>query len=251
MSFANQQPAAGSQPEGEAGAAPASESELRQQALHAVQRLRTCDARQCGLWVSTDLSTLTLRGPRLHPEDIVQGSKAFRRLSPDFFLWLESRFAAFRRKTSLSGQLALEAKAFTGRFQDIYRAAHEAFTPEDFAQAQKRLALFPMESPNKAGAGQASTSTFQFPAQSALPFRKTVTHHALAEVDFVRNEALRLGWTELELYSTRGPFTFPCGPGYGLICFVNAGRRVGPVSESHIELHCGSGAVQRFYRRRA
>jgi len=222
---------------------------MRQQALHAVQRIRVCDGRECGLWVSTDLTMQTLRGPRLHPEDVVQGSKAFRRLSPDFFLWLEGRFAAFRRKASLTGQLAEDAKAFAQHFQRIDRAAHEVFTPEDFEEAQMRLARFPMESPNKAGAGPASTSTFSFAADNSFRIHRNVTHHALAEVDFVRDEALALGWTEPELYGTRGRFTFPCGPGYGLVCFIHPEQRLGAVSEQSIQLRCRGGHSLHFYRK--
>ena len=225
------------------------EAELRQRAQHSVQRIRTCDASRCNVWVCTDLAVLTLDGPELYPEDVVQGSKAFRRLSPDFFLWLEGRFTAFRRKTNLTGQLSEDAKALAERFQSIRTMAEALYTPAQFDAARKRLALFPMESPNKATVAAPPQSWFSFPAQSALRFRRPVTHHALAEVDFIHDEAIRLGWTEAELYQNRGIYSFPHGQDYGVVCFIHHDQRLGTVTSSAIEVICRGGHSLHCYRR--
>lgn len=92
---------------------------------------------------------------------------------------------------------------------------------------------------------------FSFPEQTTpdLPFDRPVTAEALGEVDAIREQAMALGWTEAELYQTRGRFAFPCGNQYGLVTFLDREHHVGPVNVHAIDILCRSGAIQRMYRR--
>lgn len=221
----------------------------RQAALHSSLRVRTAVSADCQLWVGTDLTTFTPDCNRQYPEDVVRGSKAFRRLSPDYFLWLEARFAAFRRKTNQAGQLPPEAKEFAERFQRIQQVVKDAYPSSALEAARTRLSQLPMESPNKSTGILHRRSEFVYPSKSTLPVRREVTYHALGEVDAIRDEALALGWTEDSLYGTRGRFAFPCGPGYGVICFIHDDQRIGKVSDRTIQLRCSGGHSLHFYRR--
>ncbi|MDD4664269.1 MAG: hypothetical protein PHD83_06380, partial [Caldisericia bacterium] len=78
---------------------------------------------------------------------------------------------------------------------------------------------------------------------------RPATLAALAEVDAIRDQALALGWTEAELYQTRGRFVFPCGNQYGAVCSVDSDHHIGSVTAAAIEFRCTSGAIQRMYRR--
>jgi len=200
------------------------------------------------VWVSTDLSTLNLAGRQPNTEDVIRGSKAFRRLSPDFFLWLEKRFATFQAKVGMAGKESEETKAFAERFATVHKLAHEAYTSEDFKAARNRLTNANMESPNQSTGLLDRLSNFDYPEESELPRRRQVTFHALGEVDAIRDQALALGWTDPELYATRGRFTHPCGPGYGVVCFIDRDQRLGKVTDRNIELVCRGGHSLRFYR---
>lgn len=225
------------------------EEQLRLQALHQVQRLRACDAVSAWTWVCTDLSTIQLTGPELHPEDIVRGSQAYRRLSPDFFLWLEGRFNGYLAKPRQDDKAKANAALFQERFRHIQTVAKALFTPEQFNAARDRLAALAMESPNRGTVGNGPLSSFEYPEQSGLRFHKLVTHHALAEVDVIREDAVAAGWTLPELYQTRGQFCFPYGPHYGLVCFIRSDQRLGPVTADSIEVRCRGGHSLRFHRR--
>ena len=93
-------------------------------------------------------------------------------------------------------------------------------------------------------------SKHAFPEEAPERFRfgQRVTRRAVAQVDAICDEALSKGWTEAELYQTRGRFPFPCGQQYGLVCFLSRGQRVGKVTEKNIEIVYPDGHALRFYR---
>ena len=246
MSFASlpltDLPSAGSPP-----VSPEREAPHRAAAARSSLRVRISSARKCDVWVSTDLVTLSAGGSLPNTEDTIRGRKAYRVLSPDFHLWLEERFAKFEAQVKGAGKESEEARAFAARFAKIRELAHAHYTPEDFAAAHKRLAISNMESPNRATTPPASQ--FQYPAEGEFPCKTRVSFHALGEVDTIRDEALNLGWSDIQLYGTRGRFTFPCGPGYGLVCYVHCDQRIGKVAEKHIEIICSGGHSLHFYRK--
>ena len=228
---------------------PQAEARTRQEAKHASLRARVCRTRGCHRWVSTDLVVVDLDGSTLHPEDVIQGSKGYRWLSPDYFIWLEKRFSGFQRKMQVAGREDQYTQAFAGRYAAIRDAAQALYTSEDFETARRRMAELPMESPNRSTGILFQRSRFDYPPDSDLPVLRPVTFHALGEVDAIRNQALSLGWTDAQLYGTRGRFTFPCGPGYGVVCFIHSDQRLRKVASAHIEIICSGGHSLHFYRK--
>ena len=81
---------------------------------------------------------------------------------------------------------------------------------------------------------------YLFPDDGNYPFTEKVLPSALAKVDLIRDRASALGWSEGRLYQNRGRFRFPFGGGYGLVCFVGDDKRIGEVTNQHIEIVVGS-----------
>lgn len=95
--------------------------------------------------------------------------------------------------------------------------------------------------------GQEPTSHL-FPQEGEWIFTKEVTSEVVKKVDAVRDDAMRLGWTQAGLYQNRGRFPFPYGQDYGLVCFLSGGRQIGKVNAQYIEIVTArSGSANRFY----
>ena len=108
----------------------------------------------------------------------------------------------------------------------------------------------PREKPQDA-ASLDGWSKHAFPDEDPERFRSNqrISKYALAQVDAVRDQATALGWTEAELYQTRGRFAFPCGGQYGLVCFIHRDQRVGKVTKNNIEIVYPDGHALRLYRK--
>jgi len=76
-----------------------------------------------------------------------------------------------------------------------------------------------------------------------------VSEDALAKVRAIRDEAIALGWTEAEILGTCGGLRFPCGDGWGLVCFVQPRDSIARVRADYIEFGDGAKRAMRFYRR--
>lgn len=77
---------------------------------------------------------------------------------------------------------------------------------------------------------------YLFPKDGDYRFTQKVLPAAIAKVDAIRNQALALGWSESRLYQNRGQFRFPCGPHYGLVCFISEEHRIGELTAQSIEI---------------
>ncbi|MCB9741773.1 MAG: hypothetical protein H6740_04110 [Alphaproteobacteria bacterium] len=71
---------------------------------------------------------------------------------------------------------------------------------------------------------------------------------AQEKVEAVAPVALALGWTEPQLFSTRGRLRFP-SPDYGLVCYLEPGARVVEVNACWVGLEGLDGAHTRFFNR--
>ena len=225
-------------------------------------RLNICSAHRCKLWVATDLTRITPDEPETQPEDIVSDGKTYRRLSPDYYLWLKTRYENFRKSVDLDNEDAL---IFDRRFESLQLVAQEHYTLANLHKAAKRLAISPMASPNGPKLKSTNTiipfakakpisdcdSAFRFPADEdpALPFHETVRHSALTKIRSIEQVAVVYGWTLPELYQNRGRFRFPYGQDYGLVCFVDAPLRLAEITPNSIELVYPDGHSL-FFRRR-
>lgn len=91
---------------------------------------------------------------------------------------------------------------------------------------------------------------YLFPEAGDYPFTENILPEAVAKVDAIRDQAVALGWSESRLYQNRGRLRFPFDGDYGLVCFVGEDKRIGEVTEQHIEIVVGSPPREsrlRFY----
>jgi len=63
-----------------------------------------------------------------------------------------------------------------------------------------------------------------------------VSPRAVEQVDAIRDEARRLGWTDAMLYQNRGRYVYPYGQEYGLVCALGRDRVIGAVTPDTIEI---------------
>ena len=140
-------------------------AESARAAENAAIRMRVADDHGCDTWVATDLSILHPERPDTCPEDVIEdGGKAFRRLSPDHFVWLRARFAGFKRATN--DRLDSTTREIHKRFASLRRLAEDLYQPAVMAEARKRLALTKLPSPNQALGLKPQYARFSFPADS-------------------------------------------------------------------------------------
>lgn len=77
---------------------------------------------------------------------------------------------------------------------------------------------------------------YLFPENGDWSHSARITPDAQQRVNAIRDEALKLGWTDAGLYQNRGRYPFPYGQDYGLICFLSGGRTIGEVTALSIEI---------------
>jgi len=231
-------------------------------------RLKVCSDRECNLWASTDLETIQPENPDDQPEDILLDGKAYRRLSPDYYLWLKARFEKFQLAVGNSNPADENAAAFIRRFETLRAVAQTHYSLADLKRAKERLAVAPLSSPNQivhqvqtpktipVNIQKPTRPAFLYPPDSDLNFDGSihrfttpVTAYALEQVNAIRDDALLCGWSESELYQNRGRFRFPYGQDYGIACFIDPGQKLGDVTPDKIELICRGGHSLYFRRR--
>ena len=235
------------------------------------------------LFVATDLSVLSEAATPAALQDIDVEGRTYRPLDPAYYAWLRTRMER-ARVTFERGKLSAEAyELFRIRFNALHDQALALFgksTLQDACESLDskcyawpgRTSEIPQEpTPAKASdpgqpALQVSPTPEKKPQEDRLPdgwsphsfpeedherfrFSQRVSNHAMAQVDAVCEEALGKGWTEAELYRTRGRFPFPCGRQYGLVCFIHRDLRIGKVTENNIEIAYPDGHALRFYRK--
>lgn len=255
--------------------APGAQKDRKDQSSQA--RLHVCGERGCGCWVSTDLDLIRPENPEDQPEDIEQDDKAYRRLSPDWYLWLQARFEKFQKaigatNTNSASHTDAKAAELVRRFDALRDIAKAHYTLSDLKQAKRRLAEAPLASPNRpvrpAPTPKSAPANTRKPVRPAKPaflfpqdgdaafdpenmrFSAPVTEYALDQVNRIREEALTAGWTESELYQNRGRYRFPFGASdYGVACFIDPGQTLGVVTPHSIELICRGGHSLTFRRR--
>ena len=77
---------------------------------------------------------------------------------------------------------------------------------------------------------------------------KKLSSGSTEKVEEIEDKAMSLGWSEELLYGNNGKYTFPCGPGHGLVCHLREADAIGEVKEHSIEIILPSGTVQKYYR---
>lgn len=180
------------------------------------------------LFISTDLNSLIAAS---RDKDIVHEGKVYRELVPQYFAWLHIRMriaqTAHREKRLPDAQWdvlrerfnPIQEKAIDMFGKDVLKKACADFDPNRY--------LPPQSLPEEA---------WIYPNDDALQHHASVEFRAVVKVDAIRKKAMKLGWTEAQLYQNQGCLRFPCGEDYGLVCFVGGDREIGRISESTIEI---------------
>lgn len=218
--------------------------------------------------VATDLSSLEQSATDTRTDVTVNG-RAYRRIDPEYYAWLRSRMDLAQTAHD-KGRLSTSAfDELRSRFNSIHDQAVALFGESVLLEAIQQLdpkgyqwpghTLTESMEPTRAEIPEAEDSESRCSSDSPDIPRKTragprrfehaVSEDAVTQVDAIRDDALALGWTESDLYQTRGTFRFPCGNDYGVVCFIDQDQRLGKVTERAIEIITRTGHSLHFYRK--
>lgn len=195
------------------------------------------------LFVSTALDTWLTEHDSAFARDVQVDDIAYRRLDPEYYAWLRSRMQLAKAAAS-NGQLGLDAfDDLRHRFNAIHRWAVERFGEQILVAAVRSLNAREYVPP------AAEPDLPHRPIASAITDRNIVpvSPEATALVDAIRDRALALGWIRESLYQTRGSLRYPLGNDYGLVCYLQAGDRIGDVTAHSIEIILPNNIRQGFY----
>ncbi len=239
----------------------------------------------CTLFVATDLRSLVGDFLLDSEREVLVDGRLHRRLDPNYFAWLRHQMQLAKTACNCGKLSRVAFDELRNRFNAIQDQALEAFGESALLDAVERLDPKAYSAPGKSTPAHAVNPPAKIPeapveprpphagpvaspmpsqafeghrvhsfpkeALPGCPFNHPVTAEAKAMVDSIRESALAAGWTEAELYQTRGRFAFPCGGDYGVVCFIHPGQRLGQVTSQTIQLICKAGHSLHFYRRTA
>jgi hypothetical protein len=234
-------------------------------------------------FVATDLIDLDWPIMPTSLQDIEIERKVYRPLTPEYFAWLRHQMQKARNQTARGKMLAANFDALRTRFNALLDRAIDLFGESALEDAFEAMDPKTYSWPGRAGTESESHTHAEIPKeQSPSPrcsletpgipdgvdsldglskhacpdedperyrFNQPVSKYALTQVDAIRYQALALGWTEAQLYQTRGRFAFPCGSHYGLVCFIHRNQRLGEVTNKSIEIICSGDHSLHFYRK--
>ncbi len=195
------------------------------------------------LFVSTALDMWSTEHTDAFARDVQIDDTAYRRLDPEYYVWLRSRMMMAKTAAS-AGQIGIDAfDELRHRFKAIHQWAIEHFGEQTLIAAIRGLNVREYSPPVPESE----------PSQRAI-VRACIDRNAVsvatestALVDAIRDRALAAGWTHHGLYRTHGSLRFPLGSEYGLICYLKPGDRIGDVTEQSIEIIGPNNVRQRFY----
>lgn len=199
-------------------------------------------------FVSSRLDIELLAPDCKQTDQVIRGT-VFRKLTPDYFVWLRSRIVN-AQKIHSAGKLANDLwESLKERFLQVHEHAVEQFGEQDIKEAIRTFLPASYQPPEDA---PIIFSDWLYPAKGGnCKCSHQVTLKALAKVDTIKTEALAKGWLEARLYQNRGQYKFPCGEEYGLVCHMEGNRRIGTITEQAIEIisesKTGQQNVMRFY----
>jgi len=179
--------------------------------------------------------------PLSDPSTAPETGDGFRILDPAWYAWLRLRMERAKAARD-SGKLgAAEFEALRTRFNAIHQRAVAQFGQAALAEALRvagKVKAAPVAPASIAAPSPppAAAPPFRFPPTGEFRFTERVSPEAVAMVDAIRDQAVSHGWTLPQLYQNRGHFRFPCGPDWGLVTFLDEGRRVGEVARQYIEI---------------
>mgnify|MGYP007066241931 FL=1 len=234
-------------------------------------------------YVSTELFILKPAPSGSEKTEVAVDGRTYRRLDPLYYAWLrcqmkkakdahergqlpttafdalriqfntlhDQAIALFGESSLLEAIRLLDSKSYPwpGRTREESGDPTHAEIPEIDEQPAPRCSPDTPSIPEESSLDGMSQHSYPAEAPDRFRFNQPVSKCALAQVDAIRDQAQALGWTEAQLYQTRGRFAFPCGDDCGLICFVRRDQRIGKVTDKTIEIICPGGHSQSFYRK--
>jgi hypothetical protein len=206
--------------------------ELQEQCAKLMPEAPEDNSRDC-LFVSTSLATWTTANPEQFARDFQINDTVYRRLDPEYYIWLRSRMVAAKRAAT-TGHLDAAA------FEDLrvrFNAVH-AWAVEHFSEAQLLAAVRTFRACDyKPPLPEESDRTKR---AEPIPPKPSPEAERIARakqlVDEIRDQALALGWTMESLYFCEGYERRPFAARYGAAYYIGAEHRIGEVTCQSIEL---------------
>jgi len=185
------------------------------------------------LFVSTSLATWMTANPEQFARDFQINDTCYRRLDPEYYIWLRSRMV-LAKKAATAGHLDAAA------FEDLrlrFNAMH-AWAVEHFGEAQLLAAVRTFRSCDyKPPLPEEFDRTKRAEPIPSKPSPETERiARAKQLVDEIRDQALALGWTMESLYFCEGYERRPLAARYGVACYIGGEHRIGEVTRQSIEL---------------
>jgi hypothetical protein len=200
------------------------------------------------LYVDLELDTWEAKPPVKPDQDEVCERCGYRRLDPTYYAWLRSRMTA-AKKANRTGRLAdAYYEQLRARFNAVHFWAVERFGEQALLEAMKSLDPTRYSPPTvKEPEEPSPLLPHVYPTDGDWRFTEPVSAETVAKVDAIRDQALALGWSEVQLYQNRGRYSFPCGQDYGLVCFLHGDDQVGEITHQSIEIINARGSRLRFH----
>ena len=206
------------------------------------------------LYVATNLESWETNRPESDQDQICERC-GYRRLDPPYYAWLRSMMVRARQAHQRAQLPDAEYELLRTRFNAIQEWALVRFGEGALRAAVAEGAPGEYRPPTvwmpEDETPPTSIPQRIYPADGDWPFTESVSPEVVAQVDAIRDQALRLGWTEAGLYQNRGNLQFPAGGEYGLVCFLHAPDQIGEISTQSIEIIRPSGSRLRYYNREA
>jgi len=207
------------------------------------------------LYVATSLETWEAKPPVRPDQDAICEPCGFRRLDPEYYAWLRSRMVVAQKRYQVGRVPERHYDELRARFNAVHAWAVERFGEPVLLEAVCTLdprgyrppAVKDAEEADSSDVVEAAPPTHLYPVQGDWRFTEPVPPEAVAKANAVREQALAAGWSEAQLYQSRGRYSFPCGQDYGLVCFLHGDDRVGEIACQSIEIINARGTRLRFY----
>ena len=206
--------------------------ELQEQCAKLMPEAPEDNSRGC-LFVSTSLATWTTANPEQFARDFQINDTVYRRLDPEYYIWLRSRMVAAKRAAT-AGHLSPEPfEALRVRFNAVHAWAVEHFEEVQLLAAVRTFRSCEYKPPLPEEFDRTKRAE-PIPSKPSPETERIARAKQL--VDEIRDQALALEWTMESLYFCEGYERRPFAARYGAACYIGAEHRIGEVTRQSIEL---------------
>jgi hypothetical protein len=206
--------------------------ELQEQCAKLMPEVPGENSRGC-LFVATSLATWMTANPEQFARDFQINDTVYRRLDPEYYIWLRLRMVAAKRAATTGH---LDAAAFEDlrvRFNAVHAWAVEHFSEAHLLAAVRTFRACDYKPPLPEEF-DCTNRTEPIPSKPSPEVERIARAKQL--VDEIRDQALALGWTMESLYFCEGYERRPFAARYGVACYIGGEHRIGEVTRQSIEL---------------